>query len=269
MNDKILPSLKLVFKPLVMYSGEWEFAEGLRDIALIKKDKNLYDEFIERYYYLPLGVIFKEDDLTRSFKYEICSTLGIGGRTLRFSKKAFLRNIISNVDDVVDSGDEDVFKNLKKAIRARKDIYRDVYRLDKESAYYEDLYEEYQNSNVDMEFRDYVILCKKKFTRLLNGYTAVLELFDKSLDLDKFISCFDINQLYLFTIYSILKNSEIYFKKHGRLDYAADAIDTYRELVSDLRKENHDYDAVIKVNNKIYVIDDILKEYDELLSKVK
>ncbi len=269
MNDKILPSLKLVFKPLVMYNGEWEFVEGLRDIALIKKDKNLYDEFIERYYYLPLGVIFKEDDLTRSFKYEICSTLGIGGRTLRFSKKAFLRNIISNVDDVIDFGDEDVFKKLKQAIRARKDIYRDVYRFDKESIYYDEINEEYQNSNVDMEFREYVTLCKKKFTRLLNGYTAVLELFDKSIDLDKFISCFDINQLYLFTMYSILKNSEIYYKKHGRLDYAADNLDTYRDLVKEIRKNAPDYDSVIKVNNKIYVIDDLFKEYDELLNKIK
>ncbi len=267
MNDKILPSLKLVFKPLVMYSGEWEFADGLRDIALIKKDKNLYDEFIERYYYLPLGVIFKEDDLTRSFKYEICSTLGVGGRTLRFSKRAFLRNIISNVDDVVDSGDEDIFKKLKQAIRARKDIYRDVYKLDKESTYYEEIEEEYKNCNLDIDFRDYVILCKKKFTRLLNGYNAVLDLFDKSIDLDKFISCFDINQLYLFTIYSILKNSEIYFTKHGRLDYAVEAIDSYRELVTEIRKDNPDYDAVIKVNNKIYVIDDLFKEYDKLLSK--
>ena len=256
MNDKILPSLKLVFKPLVMYKGEWEFADGLREIALIKKDKNLYDEFIERYYYLPLGVIFKEDDLTRSFKYEICSTLGVGGRTLRFSKKAFLRNIISNVDDVVDYGDEEVFKKLKQAIRARKDIYRDVYKLDKDSMYYEDLYEEYQNSNVDMEFRDYVILCKKKFTRLL-------------IDIDKFISCFDVNQLYLFTVYSILKNSEIYFEKYGRLDYSVETIDSYRDLVSELRKENPEYDAIIKVNNKIYVIDDLFKEYDELLSKSK
>ncbi len=269
MNDKILPSLKLVFKPLVVYNDEWEFAEGLRNIALIKKDKNLYDEFIERYYYLPLGVIFKEDDLTRSFKYEICSTLGVGGRTLRFSKKAFLRNIISNVDDVVLSGDEEVFKKLKQAIRARKDMYRDVYRLDKDSPYYDEIYEEYENSNQDMDFREYVILCKKKYTRLLNGYTAVLELFDKSIDLEKFISCFDVNQLYLFTMYSILKNSEIYYKKHGRLDYVVDTIDTYRELVNDVRKEDPNYDAVIKVNNKIYVIDDLFKEYDELLGKAK
>ncbi len=269
MNEKIVPSLKLVFKPLVMYYGEWELADGLRDIALVKKDKNLFDEFIMRYYYMPLGVIFKDDDLTKSFKYEICSTLGVGGRTLTFSKKAFLRNVIANVDDIVISGDENIFKKLKQAIRARKDIYRDVYNVGKESPYYEEIYEEYKNSKLEIKFEEYVKICKKKFTRLLSGYNAVLELFDKSLDIDKFIDCFNPDQLYLFTIYSILKNSEIYYQKYVKLDYNVGNIDNYRDLVNDIRKTNKEYNVSIKVNNKDYSINDLFLEYDKLLSKVK
>lgn len=269
MNDKILPSLKLVFKPLVMYNGEWEFAPGLRDIALVKKDKNLFDEFIERYYYMPLGVIFKEDDLTRSFKYEICSSLGLQGRTLRFSKKAFLRNVISNIDDIVAFGDEDVFKKLKKALRTRKDIYREVDKLHEESQYYEEILAEYKVSKVKMDFEDYVSLCKKKYTRLLTGYNVVLELFDKAINIDKFINCFDVHQLYLFTVYSILKNNELHFEKYNKLDYSVVNIDNYLELVKELRKEAPDYNVIITINNKIYTVDDLLDEYNKLLSKVK
>ena len=31
MNDKIVPSLKLVYKPLIMYYGEWELLSGLEE----------------------------------------------------------------------------------------------------------------------------------------------------------------------------------------------------------------------------------------------
>lgn len=269
MNEKIIPSLKLIFKPLVMYCGEWELLDGLSDISLYKKDKNLFDDFIERNYYLPLSVIFKDDELTRSFKYEICSTLGVGGRTLAFSKKAFLRNVISNIDDIVISSGEDIFKKLKKAIRTRKDIYRDVFKNNKESIYYDEIYQEYKNSQLDMKFDEYVRLCQKKYTRLLTGYNAVLDLFDKSIDIDKFISCFDPSQLYLFTVYSILKNSEIYFEKYGKLDYNVTTIDNYQDLVKEIRNEDKFYNSSIKVNNKIYTIDDLFAEYTKLLNKVK
>ena len=63
MNKDILPSLKLIYKPLVMYYGEWELLEGLESIAKEEKGKNLFTEFLNRYYYMPLKVVFKNDDL--------------------------------------------------------------------------------------------------------------------------------------------------------------------------------------------------------------
>ena len=123
MNDKIIPSLKLVYKPLIMYYGEWELSTGLEELSLEKKEKNLFKTFLDRYYYLPLSVIFKDEELARSFKYAICSRLGDSGRTLYFSKKAFLRNVISNADELVDNSGPDVYKEVKRAIRERK-IYK-------------------------------------------------------------------------------------------------------------------------------------------------
>ena len=67
MNDILIPNLKLLFKPLVVYYGEWELGNGLKDIALVKNGKNKYEEFLERYYYMPLNVIFKDDDIVKSF----------------------------------------------------------------------------------------------------------------------------------------------------------------------------------------------------------
>ena len=65
-----------------------------------------------------------------------------------------------------------------------------------------------RDSRYDVSLEEFVLLCKKKYTRLLSGYNAILDFFDKPINLDKFIKCFDVNKLYLLTAYSLLKNSE-------------------------------------------------------------
>ena len=63
MNDKIVPSLKLVYKPLIMYYGEWELLSGLEELSVEKRGKKQYDEFLNRYFYMPLSVIFKDEEV--------------------------------------------------------------------------------------------------------------------------------------------------------------------------------------------------------------
>lgn len=269
MNDNVVPSLKLVFKPLIMYYGEWEILDGLKDISLSKKDKNMFDEFLNRYYYMPLTVIFKDEELAKSYKWAICSRLGSNGRSLYFSKKAFLRNVISNANEVVDSGGENVFKEVKKAIRDRKDIYRDVYNNGKESEYYKMIKKEYVNFELDLTFDEYVALCKKKYTKLLTGYNAVLDLFDKAINVDKFIECFDPNQLYLYTAYSVLQHSKKHFEEYGNADYNIIVLDTYQKLVDGIRKKDTFYNSHIILNgNVVYTIDDLFKEYETFMKMV-
>ena len=270
MNKDTLPSLKLIYKPLVMYYGEWELLDGLENIALEEKGKNLFMEFLNRYYYLPLKVVFKDDELVHGFKWAICSRLGDSGRTLYFSKRAFLRNIISNANDVVESGGDKTYKEIKKVIRERKDIYRDVDTLGEKSDYYKEIKKEYNSSGLDLTFEEYIKLCKKKYTKLLSGYNAVLDLFDKSINVDTFISCFDLDKLYLFTAYSLLKYSEECFDKYGKLDYNLTVLDSYYELVKRIRENDSFYNSHIVLNNNVvYTIDDLFKEYDELLKKAK
>lgn len=268
MNDKIIPSLKLVYKPLIMYYGEWELLDGLDKLALEKKGKNLYQEFLNRYFYMPLNVIFKDEELARTFKCAICSRLGDGGRTLYFSKRAFLRNVISNADELVDSNGDDVYKEIKKAIRIRKDVYRDVLALGEESEYYDEVKNEYLCCDLDITLEEFALLCKKKFTKLLSGYNAVLDLLDKSINVDKFIQCFDVDKLYLFTTYSLLEHSKKYYDSYGRLDYNIIALDSYREVVNDLRAKDNFYNSYIMKDNTVYTVDDLFKEYDELLKRV-
>ncbi len=268
MNDNIVPSLKLVYKPLIMYYGEWELLDGLEELSLENNKKNMFKAFLERYYYMPLKVIFKDEDLARSFKYVICSRLGDSGRTLYFSKVAFLRNVITNANEIVSKEGDIVYKEIKKAIRERKDIYRDVDKLGEHSIYYNDVLKEYEDCELEISFLEFVLLCKRKYTKLLTGYNAVLDLFDKAINVDKFIECFDPNRLYLFTCYSLLKHSEKYLEEHGKLDYNIVALDTYRSLVDELREKDKMYNSHIIINNEIYTIDDLFREYDELVKNV-
>lgn len=269
-NNDIVSSLKLVYKPLIMYYGEWNLKDGLENISLEKKGKNLYKEFLERYYYMPLNVIFKDDELVRSFSYAICSRLSDSGRNLYFSKKAFLSNVIGNVDEILSdsNNEEDTYKSIKKALREKKDMYRDVSNNGSKSPFYEEIKNEYVSCNLDIEFEEFIDMCKKKYTKLLSGYNAVLDLFDKPIMLDKFISCFNTDQLYLFTCYSLLKNSERAYELYGKVDYNIVCLDSYRSVVEDLRKKDNFYNSHIAVGDKIYTIDDLFKEYDKLLNKV-
>lgn len=267
MKENIIPSLKLVYKPLIMYYGEWELLNGLEELSLVKKEKKMYEAFVERYFYMPLSVIFKDEELARSFKCVVCSRLGDSGRTLYFSKRSFLRSVISNADELVDANGDKIYKEIKKAIRNRKDVYRDVAINGDNSQYLEEIKNEYIHSELDITFDEYVTLCKKKFTKLLSGYNAVMDLLDKSINVDKFISCFDVDQLYLFTCYSLLTHSKKHFDVYGKLDYNIVVLDTYRELINNLRNEDSFYNSYITLDNSVYTVDDLFKEYDELVMK--
>lgn len=270
MNDKIKSNLKLIFNPLINYYGEWELLPGLKEISKVNNGKNAFKEFLERYYYMPLTVIFKEEELARSFKYAICSDSRDGARTLYFSKKAFLRNVISNIDEVLQSNGENAYSFIKKSIRNRKDVYREVIQKGEESEYYKEIMDEYIMSDLDMEFSEYLEICKKKYTKLLSGYNAVLELFDKPIDTDKLIECFDPNQLYLFTAYSLLNHSKKHYEAYGKMDYNIVVIDTYKELVEEIRKKDSFYNShLILKDNIVYTIDDLFRDYEILLNLVE
>ena len=269
MNDEIITNLKLVYKPLIMYYGEWELLPRLEEISLKDKNgKSLFEAYLERYYYTPLSVIFKDEELSRSFKYAICSRLGESGRSLYFSKKAFLRNVIANADEIVENSGDEIYQEIKKALRDRKDIYRDVDKNGENSRYYESIKKEYVSCGYDVELEEFVSLCKKKYTRLLSGYNAVLDLFDKAINVDKFIACFEPIQLYLLTCYSVLKHGEKQFEAYGKLDYNVVVLDSFRELVEKARKEDDFFNSHIMVGESIYTIDDLFKEYDELQKRV-
>ena len=113
-----------------------------------------------------------------------------------------------------------------------------------------------------------VWICKKKYTKLLSGYNAVLDLFDKAINVDKFIECFEPIQLYLLTCYSLLKHSEKHYDSYGKLDYNIVVLDGFRDLVAKVRKDDNFFNSHIMIGEAIYTIDDLFKEYDELLDKV-
>lgn len=266
MNDKIKSNLKLIFNPMINYFGEWEMLPGLKEISKVDNGKNAFKEFLERYYYSPLNVIFKDDELARSFKYAICSTSRDGARALYFSKRAFLRNVISNIDDVLEGNGDNAYAYIKKAIRSRKDIYRDVVKEGENSPYYKEIMDEYIMSDLDMPFIDYLEICKRKYTKLLSGYNAVLELFDKPIDTDKFMDCFDANQLYLFTTYSLLNYSKKHYEAYGKLDYNIVVIDTYKSMVEEIREKDSFYNShLLLKDNIVYTIDDLFRDYEALL----
>ena len=92
---------------------------------------------------------------------------------------------------------------------------------------------------------------------------------NQTLNVDKFIKCFDPNQLYLFTAYSLLKNSENNYEKFGRVEYNLNDIENYKSIVDEIRESDSFYNShIIVENNKVYTIDDFFKEYNEFIGKI-
>lgn len=267
MNNNIVANLKMIYKPLIMYYGEWDFLPGLKHIALEKRKKNLYVDFIDKYYYKPLMVIFKDEEIVKSFRYAICSRIGSRGRELYFSKRVFLSNLVPNIEELYGNGDN-IFQDIKKSLRIRKDKFRDVDNYGSESKYYKELKKEYKLYNTDMKFEDFITFCRKKYTRLLTGYNTVLDFFDKPINIEKFINCFDVDKLYLHTTYSVLQHSKHQYDSYGRVDYNLTILDAYRLFIEDVRRDNDFYNTYILVNNIVYTIDDLFKEYDQFMKEV-
>lgn len=269
MNEELVSNIKQLSQPKELYYGEW-LLDGeclLKNSLYDKKGKNYFKEFLDRYYYLPLSVVFKDDSLTKDFAVSIVSKLVDGKRKMYFSKKVFLSNIITNVDDVIK--DDDSYKIFKKAIRVKKDAYRDVYKLGSESKYYRDVYREYRACDTDLTFDKFVMICKKKYTRLLTGYNTVLELLDKPVNVTKLLGCFNTDQFYLYICYAVLINCEKQFEDYGRVDVNIQELDKYRTIVEAKRKESSFYNAVIGLPDGTAVsIDDLFKRYDELSNKM-
>lgn len=271
MKDTSLTLVKDILKSLDSYPGEWQLNSNISNISLCKNGKNLFESFLDRYYYLALNVIFKDEELIRSFKYGLCSLPGDGYRRLYFSKRVFLRNVIPNIDDVLNCSGEVAYKSIKKALRIKKDMYRDVVLNGKKSDYYDDVINEYNKYNLKISFDKYLVISRKKYTRLLNGYNALLDFFNKPIDLNKFVACFDPDQLYLFVCYTLLEMNKKYLDLYSRLDFTIKYVDEYVKYVKDVRKSCSFYNSHIMLNSDkmiIYTIDDLIKDYDDILKRI-
>ena len=72
----------------------------------------------------------------------------------------------------------------------------------------------------------------------------------------------------LLTCYSLLKHSEKHYEEYGKLDYNIVVLDSFRELVDKVRKEDNFFNSHIMIGNSIYTIDDLFKEYEALQKRV-
>ena len=89
MNENIVSNIKDISSPKELYYGEWVLdGSGLKEISNFKKEKNLYAEFLNRYYYLPLSVVFKDEHLVKGFSASIVSKLVNGKRKMYFFEKS-------------------------------------------------------------------------------------------------------------------------------------------------------------------------------------
>ena len=98
-----------------------------------------------------------------------------------------------------------------------------------------------------------------------------MDLFNKAINTDGFIKCFDVDRLYLYVCYRLLEHNKQYYDKYGKFDYNIEYVYDYRNLIEKVRKQNTFYNTSIMVgegdNKLVYTVDHLFKELDDLASK--
>lgn len=301
MKFKEFFDIDILFHPNMFYDSDW-FLNGDQTLSENKKQYlqlnakkesgvNLYNEYLEKYYYKPLNNLLRSKKLGYFFVPEIVLTVSDDGqkRVTQFCITTFLMQLVSSLN-LVDSAlerfvneiDETMSKEIqlskaKDLVRLESRYYSDVLKKGKNSEYYQkaldiyNLYNEHYKWNIS--FEDFVDNQIYTLQRLLVGSRYYLETFNKELNLNELVNCFDYDTFCLVAAVSALDACYTTEKLHNKVDYAASYLKLYLEAVKKYRSNYHNYNCTIitGLNNKhkkiIVDIDYVIKEFETLLSR--
>lgn len=301
MDLKDFFDIDTLFHPPLYYEGEWllggdidinnPLKEYLSINAKKKNGKNMYSEYIKRNYYNHLRNILNSDNMINFFPPRIALTCDNSGQTRKvlFSLPAYIYYQVTNLHfvkhltpdyykELLDCCDrKKQLQEVKELTRRERAYYYDIEKKGRLSEYYENAYITYENYinyyKIKMDFKEYISARINTLTKLIMGNKYCLEFFEKEINLDEFIDCFDYDKLCLIAAKSSLDTNRITEQITGKADTSLVYVGSYLEAVSKLRKERSNYNCQILIYSKdknkkcIIDIDDVKREYEAILAR--
>lgn len=293
--------IDILFHPHMFYDSDWflngeESITGQRKKYLLlnsKKHKSitLYEQYLDKYYYKPLNNILNSKQLAYSFEPEIVLTVSDDGqkRVAQFCIMTYLMQMITSlnlVEDAVEHFIDEINENMDKAaqiskakefMRLENRCYNDILNNGRKSTYYNkalDIYKLYsEHYKWNLSFEEFVKTQIYNLQKLMVGSRYYLETFNKEINLEDLVNCFDYDTFCLLAAVSALDACLITEKIHNQVDYAAGYIKLYLDAVKKYRNNYHNYNCTIitgmdnKHKKTLVDIDYVVKEFDALLAR--
>ena len=288
----ILPPRE-IFDSRTFYDGVWSisgFPRNANDDMLAinaKKEngKNLYMEFLKKIYFEPLSDLCQ---ITRISFFHPDLSFGdnpkTGKRDLFFSVPVFasqlLHTIMDNVNEefmlMLDNikSDEDIINFIRDKVRIDMRKYLNVKNNGRNSEYYQQVYQSYLDFlgtfSKHIGFDEFLTKRAQGESNLLMGLRDYKRIFEKKIDRDALIDCFDYDKLCLIMAKTNLAECLNIERQTGKVYNIAHYLQLYSIAIGEMKKINPNYQCIIQYPDSkgklcSYSSEDLLKEYNALL----
>ena len=284
-----------IFNPSLFYTGEVIMGNAFPAMDVLdlnsktKSGAKRYLEFLNKSYFSPLAKILNSDSLARSFHPVISMThTNEGTRTTKFSYQSFIMCKISGTleperytQEFLELGNdasvEELSTFLKKIQREERKKYDDVLNNGRSSKYFPVVFSLYQDhirqSGNSISFQTFVSSVHSGAHKTTIATRYLGEFFEREIDIDELIRCFDYDKLCLIAAYSIMEGCKIVEEHSNLVHNPAIFVTKYIEAVEELRTKDPKYNCSIRVYDektggiKNYSVDQVIEEHRALLAR--
>ncbi len=288
-----------LFHPDSFYDSEWTLGGGYDldepevDMLVINakeiNGKNAYLEFLDKHYFKPLRSAIVSSIPIKNFYPKIALNVDYdkGERRVAFSYGQFVRQLMLSLinikyaqeafGEVKDDSYEYVINVARTFLRDELKRLNDVKEHLQASKYYRDAKENYdyflKETQKYVSFPTFLQLKIDSTSSLIFSLKFCGNIFNKSLDEQALVDCFDYDKLCLMACYSALDACAFTEKTTNLVDGSATYVSKYLYVVDLYRKIEPNYNPFAIVidhktgKKKVIHIEDIKKAYDQLISR--
>lgn len=280
-----------LFSPAISYSGEWllnyTYSNNLQDDILYLNSNwegnvNKVENFLLKHYHEPMMNIFN----SKTFQYIPHPAIVFGenndGRTLKFSFDLFFVKLIMALS-LTDYKNFDASEFSKMSLEKKIDYFRNAFRDERKlvtdvinngnkSVYYNTLYSEYQ-TKFDGKIT-FDIFLERRVSVLMKYIFAcrwIKDIFDKNLDANELVECFDFDRFALIACKSCLDDLVMLHESSNNVSTSVYYLYYYFSAVKYMRDINPNYNCKIRYKEdgviKTVDIDTLKEKYEEIMQK--
>lgn len=282
-----------VFNPIRYYDGEFLMPflatslncnAMLSDNAIVENGKNLFDEYVKKEYLQPLANIL-ENRTGHIYPYFVINKLDYEKR--KSTKFYYLGYILENFYGMNVIPNE---KKNKMFLLQDYDKIKTYYRnlLNEQMSKYSTLIKNINNPRYDelknLAMEDYKVYCNKIYIKIsfedflklrinelkkeIKAINKLFNLFNKKIDTNKLMECFDFDTLALLSAYTSILQCETNLGIYNKVDYCLEVCQYYVQAVEQLRKNglsnyNHSI-CVDKITGKTIDSNEVLRRYKKI-----